>query len=89
MSSSSFRNLRKAILSKEQLAAFQSSPTYAKITSYIDTLNNAVVGIKLTDECAQSQVRTPNFVFLLAGSAGEGCVCDLIRDAHVFRESRR
>lgn len=54
---SSFRTLEKAILSQEQLASFQSSKTYAKITSYIETLNNAVVGFKLTDECAQSQVR--------------------------------
>lgn len=52
-----FRALEKAILSKEQLAAFQSSNTYAKITSYIEALNNAVVGCKLTDECSQSQVR--------------------------------
>jgi serine/threonine-protein phosphatase 2A activator len=52
-----FRAPEKAILSKEQLAAFQSSNTYAKITSYIEVLNNAVVGCKLTDECSQSQVR--------------------------------
>jgi serine/threonine-protein phosphatase 2A activator len=54
---SSFRALERAILSKEQLAAFQSSKTYAKVTSYIETLNTAVIGCKLTDECAQSQVR--------------------------------
>jgi len=58
---SSFRAPEKAILSKEQLAAFQSSKTYAKVTSYIETLNNAVVGCKLTDECAQSQVRRLSF----------------------------
>ncbi|KAH9034706.1 Phosphotyrosyl phosphatase activator [Lactarius pseudohatsudake] len=39
----SFRPLQKAILSKEQLEAFQASSTYASITSY------------LTDECAGSQ----------------------------------
>jgi hypothetical protein len=54
---SSFRTLEKVILSKEQLTAFKSSKTYAKITSYIGTLNDAVVESKLTDECAQSQVR--------------------------------
>lgn len=54
----SFRALEKAILSPEQLAAFQSSKTYAKVTSYIEALNNAVVGYKLTDECSQSQVRS-------------------------------
>ena len=58
---SSFRVLEKAILTKEQLASFQSSKAYAKVTSYIETLNNAVVGCKLTDECAQSQVRRLSF----------------------------
>jgi Phosphotyrosyl phosphate activator (PTPA) protein len=53
----SFRPLQKAIVSKEQLAAFQNSKAYATITSYIETLNSAVVGVKLTDEHAQSQVR--------------------------------
>jgi hypothetical protein len=57
----SFRPLEKAILSKEQLDAFRSSKTYVKVTSYIETLNNAVVGSKLTDECAQSQVRRISF----------------------------
>lgn len=52
-----FRALEKGILSKEQLSAFQSSNTYAKLTSYIEVLNSAVVGCKLTDECTQSQVR--------------------------------
>jgi hypothetical protein len=52
-----FRTLEKAILSKEQLAAFQSSKTYVKVTSYIEVLNNTVVGRKLTDECTQSEVR--------------------------------
>lgn len=52
-----FRALEKAILSKEQLAAFQSSTTFTKVTSYIEVLNNAVVGRKLTDECTQSEVR--------------------------------
>ncbi|KAI0301361.1 hypothetical protein BC826DRAFT_1090081 [Russula brevipes] len=51
----SFRALEKAVLSKEQLTAFQSSKTYEKVTSYIETLNNSVIGFKLTDECAQSQ----------------------------------
>ncbi|KAI0298346.1 Phosphotyrosyl phosphatase activator [Multifurca ochricompacta] len=50
----SFRPLQKAILTKEQLVAFQSSRTYEIITSYIETLNGAVVGVKLTDECTQS-----------------------------------
>jgi Phosphotyrosyl phosphate activator (PTPA) protein len=53
----SFRPLQKAILTNEQLAAFQNSKAYATITSYVETLNSAVVGVKLTDEHAQSQVR--------------------------------
>jgi hypothetical protein len=53
----SFRPVQKAILSIEQLAAFKTSKTYEKITSYIETLNSAVVGVKLTDECTQSHVR--------------------------------
>ena len=52
-----FRALEKAVLSKDQLAAFQSSKTFAKVTTYIEVLNNAVVGCKLTDECKQSEVR--------------------------------
>ena len=52
-----FRALEKAVLSKEQLSAFQSSKTFAKVTSYIEVLNGAVVGHKLTDECMQSEVR--------------------------------
>jgi hypothetical protein len=65
-----FRALEKAILTKEQLAAFQSSNTYAKITSYIDVLNSAVVGCKLTDECTQSQVRRIALALHFAVSPG-------------------
>ncbi|KAN0136948.1 hypothetical protein V8E53_005389 [Lactarius tabidus] len=52
---SSFRPLQKAILTKEQLEAFQASNAYASITSYVEALNNAVIGVKLTDEIAASQ----------------------------------
>lgn len=48
---------RKIILTKEQLEHFQSSQTHKDIVSYIETLNTAVVGVKLTDECSQSFVR--------------------------------
>jgi serine/threonine-protein phosphatase 2A activator len=54
---SSFRPLQKAILSKEQLEAFQASSTHASITSYVEVLNNSVVGVKLTDELVTSRVR--------------------------------
>ncbi|PPQ69047.1 hypothetical protein CVT26_003756, partial [Gymnopilus dilepis] len=52
--SSSFQVPRKAILSKEQLEYFQQSQTHKDIVSYIETLNEAVVGVKLTDECSSS-----------------------------------
>lgn len=72
-----FRAPEKAILSKEQLSAFPSSNTYAKITSYLEVLNSAVVGCKLTDECSQSQVRRVRFGtcvfavrFMLTGQGG-------------------
>lgn len=49
---------RKTILSKEQLEYFQGSKTYQDIISYIETLNNAVIGAKLTDDCHISPVST-------------------------------
>ncbi len=48
---------RKIILTKEQLEAFQQSKTHETIVGYINALNEAVVGVKLTDECAVSPVR--------------------------------
>jgi len=45
---------RKIILSKEQLEYFQGSKTYQDIISYIESLNNAVIGAKLTDDCHMS-----------------------------------
>ena len=53
---SSYTPPRKYILSKEQLEAFQASKTYQDIISYIETLNEAVIGVKLTDACEESQV---------------------------------
>ncbi|KAG6810618.1 hypothetical protein H0H92_011086 [Tricholoma furcatifolium] len=50
----SFRIPQKAILLPEQLQYFQTSKTHQEIISYIETLNNAVVGVKLSDECSQS-----------------------------------
>lgn len=54
---SAFRPPQKAILAKEQLTAFQSSQTHQVIVSYIETVNAAVVGVKLTDPCPESPVR--------------------------------
>lgn len=53
----SYQAPRKCILSPEQLAVFQSSKTHQEVVAYIETLNNAVVGVKLTDDCQESQVR--------------------------------
>ena len=64
----SFRPLQKAILTKEQLEAFQASNTYASITSYVEALNNAIVGVKLIDEIAVSQVRRLVFAIHIAES---------------------
>ena len=52
----SFIQPRKCILSKEQLDAFQTSRTYKDIVSYIKTLNESVVSVKLSDNCEQSEV---------------------------------
>ncbi|KAI0356875.1 Phosphotyrosyl phosphatase activator [Trametes cingulata] len=45
---------RKVILTKEHLEAFQQSRTHEAIVGYITALNECVVGVKLTDECAVS-----------------------------------
>ncbi|KAI0705388.1 hypothetical protein C8Q76DRAFT_630604 [Earliella scabrosa] len=41
---------RKVILTKENLEAFQQSKTHETIVSYINALNECVVGVKLTDD---------------------------------------
>ncbi|EIN14639.1 Phosphotyrosyl phosphatase activator [Punctularia strigosozonata HHB-11173 SS5] len=51
----SYRPPTKCILTKEQLAAFQASDTHKSIVEYIETLNEAIVGVKLTDECTESE----------------------------------
>lgn len=54
----SFKIPRKAILLPEQLTYFQRSKTHQTVVSYIESLNNAVVGVKLTDECSESPAVT-------------------------------
>ncbi|GLB41145.1 putative PPIases accelerate the folding of proteins [Lyophyllum shimeji] len=49
-----FRVPQKAILEPDQLAYFQTSKTYQDLVSYIESLNDAVVGVKLADECTES-----------------------------------
>ncbi|KZV99015.1 Phosphotyrosyl phosphatase activator [Exidia glandulosa HHB12029] len=46
---------RKILVSKEQLAEFEQSGTHAQLVAYIQALNDAVIGVKLTDECACSE----------------------------------
>lgn len=48
---------RKFILTKDQLEHFQNSKTHEEILGYIQALNDAVVGVKLTDPCTTSPVR--------------------------------
>ncbi|KIM28183.1 hypothetical protein M408DRAFT_144083 [Serendipita vermifera MAFF 305830] len=45
----------KEILTKSQLEQFQQSPTHAQILTYIERLNEAVVGVKLQDSCQESE----------------------------------
>ncbi len=52
----SYSKPRKCILSKEQLEAFQNSNAHKDIISYVETLNESVVGVKLSDECTESIV---------------------------------
>jgi Phosphotyrosyl phosphate activator (PTPA) protein len=59
----SFQIPRRAILSPEQLAYFQTSKSHQSVISYIESLNNAVVGVKLTDECSESPVRSAAYSF--------------------------
>ncbi|EPQ50785.1 Phosphotyrosyl phosphatase activator [Gloeophyllum trabeum ATCC 11539] len=50
----SYQRPRKVVLSKEQLEAFQASQTHKDIVSFIESLNTAVIGVKLTDPVAES-----------------------------------
>lgn len=53
---SSFIRPRKMLLTKEQLEIFPSTRTYIAIIDYIEALNTAARGVKLSDACAQSPV---------------------------------
>lgn len=48
---------RKVILTKENLEAFQQSKTHETIVPYINSLNECIVGVKLTDDVPVSTVR--------------------------------
>ncbi|KAL0566568.1 Serine/threonine-protein phosphatase 2A activator 2 [Marasmius crinis-equi] len=53
-STTTFQQPRKALLSPAQLEWFQTSDTYTRIITYIETLNTAVIGAKLSDQCEES-----------------------------------
>ena len=58
MTAQKFIQPYKAILTPEQLVYFQKeSKTHTDILAFIQRLNDSVVGIKLTAECAASEVR--------------------------------
>lgn len=46
----------KRILSKVHLAAFERSPAHADILGFIDTLNESIVGKKLSEKGEPSKV---------------------------------
>jgi hypothetical protein len=48
---------RKRILSPAHLAAFKESDTYKDIVGFVEELNGAIVGKKLSDAKADSPVR--------------------------------
>ncbi|KAH8097092.1 Phosphotyrosyl phosphatase activator [Cristinia sonorae] len=52
--SNSYQIPRKVILTEEQLKYFQNSATHETIINYIESLNTAVAGVKLTDQCTIS-----------------------------------
>ncbi|KAF9495158.1 Phosphotyrosyl phosphatase activator [Pleurotus eryngii] len=52
--SSGFQIPQKRILTQEQLAAFKSSKAHEDVLSYIQKLNDSVIGSKLSDECSTS-----------------------------------
>ena len=50
---------RKRILSPAHLAAFKESETYKDIVGFVEELNSAIVGKKLSDAKADSPVSIP------------------------------
>ena len=53
----------KAIITPAQLEQFQQSATHAKVLGYIETLNDAVAGVKLRDNCHESEVMPDRLLF--------------------------
>ncbi len=46
----------KAIITPTQLEQFQQSTTHTRVLGYVESLNEAVVGVKLRDTCHESEV---------------------------------
>lgn len=72
----------KAIITPAQLEQFQQSATHTRVLGYIETLNEAVAGVKLRDTCYESEVmcsfryltvqtRKPCFLFRPSGPSLE------------------
>jgi len=55
----------KAIITPAQLEQFQQSATHAKVLGYIETLNDAVAGVKLRDSCHESEVMPDRLLLLI------------------------
>ncbi|KZO99181.1 Phosphotyrosyl phosphatase activator [Calocera viscosa TUFC12733] len=53
--STSYQIPTKCILTQEQVTEWQSSETFATVMGFIERLNEAVVGVKLTDPCEMSE----------------------------------
>jgi hypothetical protein len=52
----------KAIITPTQLEQFQQSPTHSRVLGYLETLNEAVVGVKLRDTCHESEVKSRHYL---------------------------
>lgn len=74
MASSSYYIPRKAILTKENLEAFQASETHADIVNYIKTLNESILGVKLSDDCPVSPVWSGFVPITCANKKSQGVI---------------
>ncbi|KAL0058969.1 Serine/threonine-protein phosphatase 2A activator 2 [Marasmius tenuissimus] len=54
ITTTTFHPPRKALLSQSQLEWFQTSETHKRIITFVETLNQAIVGAKLGDACEES-----------------------------------
>ena len=66
---------------KENLEAFQQSKTHEAIVSYINALNECVVGVKLTDDVPVSSVRKSLLITYILPHVAPGYLYPLSRRA--------